>query len=102
MNELLSIIHYISQIKENLHEKLEMVKYAFLPLLSHPAELIEDLASYINYLFHELPTEAAQCCSRITPLYSGMPLETTQGEKGIINSTSKVQRSINIKVSPTS
>ena len=102
MNELLSIIHYISQIKENLHEKLEMVKYAFLPLLSHPAELIEDLASYINYLFHELPTKAVQCCSRITPLYSGMPLETTQGEKGIVNSTSKVQRSITIKVSPTS
>ena len=60
INELLSIIHYISRIKENLHEKLGIVKYTFLPLLSYPTELIEDLASYINYLFHKLPKEVLQ------------------------------------------
>ena len=48
------------EIKENLHEKLGIIKYTFLPLLSYPTELIEDLASYINYLFHKLPTEVLQ------------------------------------------
>ena len=59
-NELLSIIHYISRIKENLHEKLGIIKYTFLSLLSYPTELIEDLDSYINYLFHKLPSEVLQ------------------------------------------
>ena len=48
------------EIKENLHEKLGIIKYTFLPLLSYPTELIEDLAFYINYLFHKLPTEVLQ------------------------------------------
>lgn len=60
INEFLSIIHYISRINEELHEKLGAIKFAFLPLLSYPAELIEDLASYINYLFHKLPAEVLQ------------------------------------------